>query len=238
MEFLESLIERKQQYAEERDRLLLRMLEVKIINTFNMYRVPFLAASLGFCLMMFFRTQKPLIVRLFPLLVLGTFSSVYHYNIGQYGVYRNVDLIFKVLTDKRDSEVGRHAVEFLENLESERAARVKQMMSVKRKREREDKGLTDDDPEIEAEPPRERKRWRDLFKAKKNEALTDEEETTKKRRFFKKGDESLTQKILDKAAQKIEERDRKEEEEDKDEGGEEGGEKTEGDKKRKWKVVL
>jgi hypothetical protein len=79
------------------------MLEVKLINTFNMYRIPFVAASFGFCLMFFMRSKQPLFLRLMPLLFLGSFASIYNYHIGQYGVYRNVDELFKVLTDKRDT---------------------------------------------------------------------------------------------------------------------------------------
>jgi hypothetical protein len=82
VEFLEDLIEMKEQFKEERDRLLIRMLEVKIINTFNMYRIPFLAGSFGFCLSYFMRSKSSLQVRLLPLLFLGTFSSVYNYHVG------------------------------------------------------------------------------------------------------------------------------------------------------------
>ena len=106
VEYLEKLVENKQDFEEERDRLLIRMLEVKILNTFNMYRIPFMAASFGFCIMIFMRSKQTLYLRLLPLLFLGSFTSMYNYQIGQYGVYRNVDELYRVLTDKRDSEVG------------------------------------------------------------------------------------------------------------------------------------
>jgi hypothetical protein len=82
VEFLEGMIERREQYPEERDRLLIRQLEVKVINTFNMYRVPFVAASFGFCVAFFLRSKKPLYFRMLPLLFLGSFSSLYNYQIG------------------------------------------------------------------------------------------------------------------------------------------------------------
>ena len=78
VEFLENLIERKQQFKEERDRLLIRMLEVKIINTFNMYRIPFVAASFGFCLFFFLRSKANLALKMMPLIFLGSFCSLYN----------------------------------------------------------------------------------------------------------------------------------------------------------------
>jgi hypothetical protein len=82
VEFIDSLIEKRASYPEERDRLLIRQLEVKVLNTFNMYRIPFIAGSMGFCLAFFFRSPKPLPLRLLPLIFLGSFSSLYNYQIG------------------------------------------------------------------------------------------------------------------------------------------------------------
>ena len=56
-------------------------------------------------------------LRMMPLIFFGTFSSMYNYHIGQYGVYRNVDILMKVLTEKQDCQVGRDAVSFLERLD-------------------------------------------------------------------------------------------------------------------------
>ena len=87
----------------------MKQLEVKILNTFNMFRIPFVIASFGFCLLVFFRSKQPLYVRLLPLTFLGTFSSIYNYHIGQYGVYRNIDTIYSFLTAKSDTQVGSEA---------------------------------------------------------------------------------------------------------------------------------
>jgi len=46
-----------------------------------MYRIPFMAGSLGFCLAIFFKSKHP-ILRIFPLLSLGTFASLYNYHVG------------------------------------------------------------------------------------------------------------------------------------------------------------
>lgn len=111
------------------------MLEVKVINTFNMYRVPFVAGSFGFCLAFFFRSKQPLFLRTVPLLFLGTFASIYNYQVGQYGVYRNVDSIFTVLTDKRDTEVGLEAYTFLKNLAEDESSKLKERVALRRQRE-------------------------------------------------------------------------------------------------------
>jgi hypothetical protein len=52
-------------------------------------------------------------VRILPLIFLGSFSSIYNYHIGQYGVYRNIDSIYSFLTTKEDTEVGKDARAFL-----------------------------------------------------------------------------------------------------------------------------
>jgi hypothetical protein len=51
-----------------------------------------------------------------PLMFLGSFASLYNYQIGQYGIYRNLDDLYKKLTDKRDTEVGMKAWNFLKEL--------------------------------------------------------------------------------------------------------------------------
>ena len=103
VEFLDGMICRKKEFTEERDQLIVRMLEVKVLNTFNMYRIPFMAASFGFCLIVFFRKKLPLHLRMLPLVFLGSFTSLYNYQIGQYGLYRNLDGIFQFLLEKRES---------------------------------------------------------------------------------------------------------------------------------------
>jgi hypothetical protein len=103
VEFLDGMISRKKEFIEERDQLIVRMLEVKVLNTFNMYRIPFMAASFGFCLIVFFRKKLPLHLRMLPLVFLGSFTSLYNYQIGQYGLYRNLDGIFQFLLEKRES---------------------------------------------------------------------------------------------------------------------------------------
>ena len=78
-----------------------------------MFRIPFVIASFGVCMLSLFRSRKPLYVRILPLIFLGSFSSIYNYHIGQYGVYRNIDSIYSFLTTKEDTEVGKDARAFL-----------------------------------------------------------------------------------------------------------------------------
>ena len=128
------------EYPEERDRLLIKQLELKIINTFNMFRIPFVIGSFGVCLLAFFRpTRQPLYIRLLPLVFLGTFSSMYNYHLGQYGVYRNIDKIYEFLTGKEESEVGREAKEFVRLLEEQEELEVERRRELRRKREQEEK---------------------------------------------------------------------------------------------------
>jgi len=137
------LIERKEEYPEERDRLLIKQLEVKIINTFNMFRIPFVIGSFGFCLLVFFRSKQPLYVRMLPLIFLGSFSSIYNYHIGQYGVYRSIDEIYSFLTLKPDSEVGRDAKHFLTALQAELDADAAHRRELRRLRFEQEAGTND-----------------------------------------------------------------------------------------------
>ena len=85
-----------------------------------MYRVPFVSVSFAICFLFLFKTNKPLPVRLFPLLFLGSFSALYNYHVGQYGVYKNIDSFMKILSEKGDTEVGSRTREFLTLLKDER----------------------------------------------------------------------------------------------------------------------
>ena len=80
MEFLDRLIEDK--YEDERDRIVVKRVELKILSTFNMYRVPFMAGSFLVCMLSLFRSKRPLYVRMMPLIFLGSFTSLYNYHIG------------------------------------------------------------------------------------------------------------------------------------------------------------
>lgn len=84
-----------------------------------MFRIPFVIASFGVCMLSMFRSRKPLYVRILPLIFLGSFSSIYNYHIGQYGVYKHIDGFYSFLTAKEDSEVGRQARDFLVQLDAE-----------------------------------------------------------------------------------------------------------------------
>lgn len=79
VEYIENLIENKQSMEDERERLLVHMLQVKVLNTFNMYRIPFLGASFAFCLLTLFRWKQPLYLRMMPTFFLGSFSSLYNF---------------------------------------------------------------------------------------------------------------------------------------------------------------
>lgn len=84
----------------------MRKVEIKIINTFNMYRVPFVAGIFTLCMSVFFKKTLPIHLRLMPLLTLGTFATLFNFQIGQYGLYRNIDNIIEVLTDKPETLAG------------------------------------------------------------------------------------------------------------------------------------
>jgi glucan phosphoethanolaminetransferase (alkaline phosphatase superfamily) len=79
-----------------------------------MYRIPFVAGSMAFSIIFFLKAKYSLSVRLMPLIFLGSFSSLYHYHIGQYGVYKNIDSILGIMTEKGNkTEVSKLASEFV-----------------------------------------------------------------------------------------------------------------------------
>jgi len=179
VEYLESIIERKNEYTEERDRLIIKQLEVKIINYFNMFRIPFVVGSFGVCLLAFFRSSKPLYLRLLPLIFLGTFSSMYNYHIGQYGVYRHLDDIYGFLTRlEGDTAVGREARDFLTQLEEEVEGELERRRELRRRREIEENGVDEKVTVMDA--------VRAAREEKKNEAEGKEEEESGRREESKR----------------------------------------------------
>ncbi len=140
-EYLENLIVNKGSYEDERDLLLLKQLEIKVLNTFNMYRIPFVVCSFGVCLFVLFNTRMSLHFRLLPTLFLGTFSSMYNYHVGQYGLYRNLDGLYAFLLAKGETRVAREAREYLERLQSEEDERLAHRRELRRRREEGQAGL-------------------------------------------------------------------------------------------------
>ena len=72
-----------------------------------------MAGSMMVCLLSLFRSKKPFAVRLMPLMFLGSFAGLYNYQIGQYGVYKNLDKITTLMTSKPETEVSRLTQEYL-----------------------------------------------------------------------------------------------------------------------------
>ena len=109
VQFLEDLLNRKQEFEKERDQLLLKKLEMSVMRSYNMYRVPFLALMSTLCLLSVMRTRMNLVIRFAPPLVTMPFIHMYNQHIGQYGVHRRVDLLLSELREDKlcdeDSEI-------------------------------------------------------------------------------------------------------------------------------------
>lgn len=105
-----------------------------------MFPIPFVIASFGVCMLSLFRSRKPLYVRILPLIFLGSFSSIYNYHIGQYGVYKHIDGFYAFLTAKEETEVGRQAKEFLVKIEEEVEKEVERRRELRRKRREAEEG--------------------------------------------------------------------------------------------------
>ena len=159
--------------------MIIKQLEVKIIKYFNMFRIPFVVGSFGVCLLAFFRSSKPLYLRLLPLIFLGTFSSMYNYHIGQYGVYRHLDDIYGFLTRlEGDTAVGREARDFLTQLEEEVEGELERRRELRRRREAEENGVDEKVTVMDA--------VRAAREGKKNEAEGKEEEDLERREESKR----------------------------------------------------
>ena len=87
------------------------------MGTFAYYRAGFLIFALSICSLTLFKANWAWHFRLFPLMFLGSFSSMYNQEIGQYGVYRKIDAYIDMLQKNKESEVGKMTEEFVKSLD-------------------------------------------------------------------------------------------------------------------------
>lgn len=113
VEFLETLLARKSGY-EERDQLLCKKVEIKLMQLFNGYRVPFMAAMATLCFVTLVNPNRTLAMRLGPSMAVIPFVSFYAHHVGTYGVHRGIDKAVAVIESHEDaeSEVKREWAEF------------------------------------------------------------------------------------------------------------------------------
>eukprot|EP00347_Sterkiella_histriomuscorum_P022416 403338569 len=128
-EFIEDRINNKDKYYDdERDKLLLKKAEMKILVKYNYYRFPYFALSLLVCVSTFFNQKIPKHFKIIPIMILGGFNTMFHHQIGMYGVYKKMDEIVEVLTEKEDTQIAKDTKKFLEELkESTELKRQKQL---------------------------------------------------------------------------------------------------------------
>lgn len=86
--FVEDLIERKDEFKTEEDKLLLKRTEIAVMRKYNSYRVPFCAASMTIMLLAATNTKRGLVFRFLPAILFMPFISIYNHNIGMYGVHK------------------------------------------------------------------------------------------------------------------------------------------------------
>lgn len=99
--------------------MLLKKAELDVIRSFNKYRLPFVFASMSFCLLCATRSRFRLLPRVLPTLVLTPFTVMYNSHVGIYGVHKKIttvleNMIASPLADS-ESEVKRLWLEFTNN---------------------------------------------------------------------------------------------------------------------------
>ena len=111
LKFIEDLLERKNEFKSEDDKLLLKRTEMALIRKYNSYRVPFMAISMTVCLLAAFNSNRGLVFRFFPTIALMPFISLYNHHIGQYGVHKEIDSILDLMADENLQKAESHNAE-------------------------------------------------------------------------------------------------------------------------------
>ena len=102
--FIENLIENKNEFKEEEDRLLLKRAELAIFRKYNAFRAPFLAGAATVSLLALFNTKLGLMKRLAPTIISFSLIAIWGNNIGMYGVHREVDEVLMLMAGEDESE--------------------------------------------------------------------------------------------------------------------------------------
>ncbi|CDW77007.1 UNKNOWN [Stylonychia lemnae] len=116
VEFIEKLVNNKNKYEDDRDKLILRNLEIKVMAQYNLYRYGMLISAVGFCIFNLSNTKKSIHSRLFPVIFIGTFASFYNHQVGMYGVYQKLDKFLAFVAEKQDTQVGQEAGQFINEM--------------------------------------------------------------------------------------------------------------------------
>ena len=95
--YLSTEFECSDKIEDDGDKLLVKKAQIKTIHFYKLYQIPYAAGLVLFAMRNMSTTSRPLPIRL---LISGIcFSSLYfkHY-VGEYGIQRNVDKIFEIVT--------------------------------------------------------------------------------------------------------------------------------------------
>lgn len=113
--YLEDLCNNKGDWTED-EQFAIKKAQMDVLKNYNMYRYTFLLVSLGIAVTAAANVRRSVPLRLMPTLMLGPLIGLHSHNVGNIGVHRNVDALFKPLLQNRESRLGKQTEEFLASI--------------------------------------------------------------------------------------------------------------------------
>lgn len=95
--FLEEVLNNSESYSDD-EKLVVKKVHMQVLKHYNQYRWTFMLLATMVCVTTATNAKRAMALRLLPTLMIGPLVSLYHHNIGNLGVHRNIDELFKVLT--------------------------------------------------------------------------------------------------------------------------------------------
>ena len=102
--FVENMVKQKSEFTAEEDILLIKRTELAIGRKVNMFRAPFIAISATICTVAFMNSKLSFAKRVAPFFIFAPLVTFYNYNIGMYGVHREIDDILRLMAGDQGLE--------------------------------------------------------------------------------------------------------------------------------------
>ena len=88
---MKDIIERKADFTDEEDKLLIKRAEIALARKYNYFRAPFMAIASTISVLAAFNTRLSPFKRIAPVFCFAPLIVFYNKNVGMYGVQREID---------------------------------------------------------------------------------------------------------------------------------------------------
>jgi hypothetical protein len=88
------------------ERFIIKKVHMQVLKYYNQYRWTFMLFATMVCVTTAASPKRSMPLRIVPTLIIGPFLSLYNHHVGNFGIHRNIDSLFKTLLIDPESRLG------------------------------------------------------------------------------------------------------------------------------------